>query len=149
MGLAHPEPQDGRYDLRLVDDHNDTPAPAAQPSVADRTLQLRIGDETVTSELECASSRWARMKGLLGRKGLAPTEGLWITPCNAIHMWFMRFPIDVVFLDEQLSVVRVHHDVPPWAMRKGGKFAHSVLELPAGRAGFFNIRVGDRVSIGE
>lgn len=110
-------------------------------------LQLWIGDELVSSQLAKAESMFARFRGLLGRSGLAPTEALWITPCNSIHMWFMRFPIDVVFLDSHLSVVRVHNDVKPWAMRRGGKHAHSVIELPAGRAAFFNIRVGDRARI--
>jgi uncharacterized membrane protein (UPF0127 family) len=62
-------------------------------------------------------------------------------------MFFMRFAIDAVFLDEQLQVVRVFEDLGPWRMARGGKFAHSVLELPQGKAAFFNIRVGDRVQI--
>jgi uncharacterized membrane protein (UPF0127 family) len=101
----------------------------------------------VTPALVKADTMWRRMRGLLGRGALAPSEGLWISPCNAIHMFFMRFPIDAVFLDEQLQVVRVHEDLRPWRMARGGKFAHSVLELPQGKAAFFNIRVGERLAI--
>ena len=59
----------------------------------------------------------------------------------------MRFAIDAVFLDEQHQVVRVFEDLRPGRMARGGKFAHSVLELPQGKAAFFNIRVGDRMEL--
>jgi uncharacterized membrane protein (UPF0127 family) len=90
---------------------------------------------------------WSRMRGLLGRATLTADTGLWITPCPSIHMWFMRFAIDAVFLDDQRQVVRVFEDLRPWRIARGGKFAHSVLELPQGKAAFFNLRVGDRLSI--
>ncbi|MEO6866711.1 MAG: DUF192 domain-containing protein, partial [Gaiellales bacterium] len=93
------------------------------------------------------TSMWMRMRGLLGRGGLAPSEGLWISPCNSIHMFFMTFAIDAVFIDERLQVVRVVEGLEPWRMARGGKFAHSVLELPSGKAAFFNIRVGDKLQI--
>lgn len=113
----------------------------------DACFALRLGDEVVTPELFKADTMWTRMRGLLGRGGLAPSEGLWIEPCSSIHMFFMRFPIDAVFIDRHHQVVRVHEDLRPWRMARGGKFAHSVLELPQGKAAFYNIRVGDRLSI--
>jgi len=111
------------------------------------TSSLLLAGEIVTPHLVHADTMWLRMRGLLGRGALAPSEGLWISPCTSIHMFFMRFPIDAVFLDEQLQVVRVHEDLRPWRMARGGKFAHSVLELPQGKAAFFNIRVGDRLQV--
>lgn len=111
------------------------------------TLCVRLGNEVVTPYLEQADTMWRRMKGLLGRGGLAPGEGLWIVPCNSIHMFFMRFPIDAVFLDDRNQVVRVFEDLRPWHMARGGKFAKTVLELPQGKAAFYNIRVGDRLTI--
>jgi uncharacterized protein len=89
----------------------------------------------------------ARMKGLLGRSELARDEGLWIVPCNSIHMFFMRFAIDAIFVDRDMRVVRVHRDVQPWGMARGGKGAHSVLELAAGTAAAFNIREGDQLTL--
>ena len=112
-----------------------------------QTWRLLLGGEVVTPQLVRADSRWTRMRGLLGRGALAPSEGLWIRPCSSIHMLFMRFPIDAVFIDERNQVVRVHEDLRPWRVARGGKFAHSVLELPQGKAAFFNIRVGDRLSL--
>ncbi len=111
------------------------------------TFSVSLAGEIVTPRLVRADRMFTRMRGLLGRGALAPSEGLWITPCNSIHMFFMRFAIDAVFIDERLQVVRVHEDLRPWRMARGGKHAHSVLELPPGKAAFFNIRVGDRLTI--
>ncbi len=110
-------------------------------------FRLLLNGELITPRLIRADTMWTRMRGLLGRGALAPSEGLWISPCNAIHMFFMRFSIDAVFIDEKLQVVRVVEDLRPWRMSRGGKFAHSVLELPPGKAAFFNIRVGDKLTI--
>lgn len=110
-------------------------------------LQLRLGNDIVTDNLEKADTRLKRMRGLLGRSGLAPDEGLWIDPCSSIHMFFMRFAIDAIFLDPDGYVVRVHEELKPWRMARGGKHAYSVLELPAGRASFFGIKPGQRLVI--
>ncbi|MCW2926202.1 MAG: putative secreted protein [Thermoleophilia bacterium] len=111
------------------------------------TFRLALHGEIVTPHLVKADTMWSRMRGLLGRGALAPSEGLWISPCSSIHMFFMRFSIDAVFIDQHLQVVRVVEDLKPWRMSRGGKFAHSVLELPPGKAAFFNIRVGDKLAI--
>ena len=65
----------------------------------------------------------------------------------SIHMIGMRFPIDAIFLDDQHQVVRVFGGLKPGRVARGGKFAKSVLELPAGKAAFFNVRVGDRLQL--
>ena len=126
--------------------HDTTEGAFAHLDPAD-SYRLLLGGELVTPRLVRADTMWTRMRGLLGRGALAPSEGLWISPCNSIHMFFMRFPIDAVFIDEKLQVVRVVEDLKPWRMSRGGKFAHSVLELPPGKAAFFNIRVGDKLTI--
>jgi uncharacterized protein len=86
------------------------------------------------------------MRGLLGRDGLAQREGLLIKPCGSVHTFFMRFPIDVVFLDRELSVVAVRPDVPPWrtARARGAKV---VLELAAGEAARVGIAPGMRLRL--
>ena len=80
-----------------------------------------------------ADSVRARAKGLLGRSGLEPGEGLLLRPASSVHTAFMRFPIDVVFLDRELNVLDVREAVRPWRMaaRRG---ARAVLELGAGEA---------------
>src|SRR5581483_2055652 len=90
------------------------------------------GGDVVCERCLVADGPWLRMKGLLGRKDLPEDEGLLLRPGSSIHMFFMRFPIDAVFLARDLTVLRVVSDLAPW--RVAARFgAHSVLELPAGR----------------
>ena len=63
---------------------------------------------------------------------MAPEEGLWIVPCAMIHTLFMRFPIDVVFLDRELKALRVVESLKPWRVSPWVLGAHSVLELAGG-----------------
>ena len=93
-----------------------------------------------------ADKPWSRMRGLLGRDGLAQGEGLLIKPCGSVHTFFMGFPIDVVFLDRELSVVAVRPEVPPWrtAGTRGAKVA---LELAAGEAARLGIAPGMRLRL--
>ena len=85
-----------------------------------------------------------RLRGLLGRSSLPAGEGLLLTPERSIHMWFMRFPIDAVFLDRELTVVGIAANLRPWraAARKG---ARAVLELPAGECARRGVEPGDRL----
>ena len=73
------------------------------------------------------------MRGLLGRQALAAGDGVLLSPASSVHTFFMRFPIDVVFLDEGLTVVGVASRVPPWRLRARHGARH-VLELAAGEA---------------
>ncbi len=81
--------------------------------------------------IQRANTFWRRFAGLMGRREGA--YGLWILPCDAIHMLFMRFSLDAVFLDQNGAIVALRTGVKPWGMAFGGKGAHSVLELPASR----------------
>ena len=85
-----------------------------------------------------------RMKGLLGKRELAAGEGLLIQPAPSIHTFFMRFPIDVVFLAKNGKVMKVAANVGAWRMRSCRR-AFAVLELPAGEAERRGIKVGDQV----
>ena len=80
-----------------------------------------------------AKSPLQRMRGLLGRSGLDAGEGLWLEPASSIHTWFMRFPIDAVFLDSDRVVVKVAAEMRPWRLSSRRR-ARAVLELPAGEA---------------
>jgi uncharacterized protein len=105
------------------------------------TLKRENGD-VVCDRCVVAASPFSRMKGLLGRSELRPGEGLLLRPASAIHTFFMRFPIDAVFLDRDWRVVGIAGDVAPWrtAGRKGAK---AVLELPAGESARRGLRPGD------
>ena len=85
----------------------------------------------LATRLEVADSAPKRTKGLLGRDGLGSGEGLWIVPCESVHTFFMRFAIDLVYLDRKNRVKKVRSVVGPWRF-SACLTAHSVLELPAG-----------------
>jgi uncharacterized protein len=110
---------------------------------------LRRQDGAIVCE-RCvvAASAWARTKGLLGRRDLPTDEGLLIKPCSSIHMFFMRFPIDAVFVDKEMRVVRVVSDLKPWriAWSRGSK---AVIEMAAGEAARRGLQVGDSLALEE
>jgi uncharacterized membrane protein (UPF0127 family) len=96
----------------------------------------------VCERCEMAESAFSRMKGLLGRDGLEPGTGMLIDASPSVHMFFMRFPIDVVFLDRDRKVVGVRHELRPWRVA-GARRAVAALELPAGTAAAVGVSEGD------
>ena len=110
-------------------------------------LTLKREDGTVVCErCSLAASPATRMRGLLGRDGLEQGEGLLLRPASSIHTFFMRFPIDAVFLDKALVVLGIEDAVEPWraASQRGAK---AVLELPAGESARRGLAVGDRLTL--
>jgi uncharacterized membrane protein (UPF0127 family) len=104
------------------------------------TNQLR--STVLATSLEVADTGPKRNKGLLGRDGLAPGGGLWIVPCESVHTFFMRFPIDLVYLDRSNTIRKVRSSVGAWRM-SACLSAHSILELPAGTIHATQTQVGD------
>ena len=94
------------------------------------------------SEVGVADRWWLRLRGLLGRPPLEPGEGLLLDPCRAVHMLGMSYPLDVVFVDEKLTVVALYHELAPRA-RTGWHAARYALELPAGTLRDTDTRQGD------
>ena len=113
------------------------------------TKRIRLVDrdgQAVCERCELADRMFSRLRGLLGRAGLPRGEGMLIRPTWSIHTAFMRFPIDVVFLDRELRVLAVRPQVRPW--RAAAKLrAHSVLELAAGECERLRIEAGDRLAL--
>lgn len=111
-------------------------------------MKLRVRNETRTTVLatgaEVADTGARRLAGLLGRERLDPGEGLWIRPCEAVHTFFMKFAIDLVYLDRHQKVRKVRHAVRPWRL-SACLIAHSVLELPAGSVGPTGTQPGDQI----
>lgn len=94
-------------------------------------------------DIKLADSFFKRFKGLMFRKEAIVDEGLWITPCNSVHMFFMKFPIDVVLLTKQNSVLKVYPNLKPWRATMPVVGAYSTLELPIGSIDKLGIKVGD------
>jgi uncharacterized membrane protein (UPF0127 family) len=106
---------------------------------------VRKEDGTVVcARCAVADSAWTRTKGLLGRASLDEDEGILLQPGGSIHMFFMRFAIDAVFLDRDLRVLRVAAGLKPWRMasKRGAK---AVLELSAGRCARVGLAEGDQL----
>jgi len=110
------------------------------------TRVLNGAGDVVVERCFVADKPWSRMRGLLGRSELPVGEGLFLKPCGSVHMFFMRFPIDVVFLDRELSVVGVVPGLRPWRMA-GRRGAKAALELPAGEAARRRIEPGERLRL--
>jgi uncharacterized protein len=99
-----------------------------------KEIELKTKDGRIVCE-RClvADNPFARMRGLLGRGGLEPGEGLLLRPAASIHTFFMRFSIDAVFLGRSSEVLKVAHDLAPWRAARCSE-ARAVLELPAGES---------------
>jgi uncharacterized membrane protein (UPF0127 family) len=111
------------------------------------TLLNSTKNNLISEKLEYAVTFWARLKGLLGRNSLADGEAMLIEDCNGIHTCFMRFPIDVVFLDAALTVRSIQSGVKPWRFVWGDSLTRKTLELNTGFAEKCRIDVGDKLNV--
>jgi uncharacterized membrane protein (UPF0127 family) len=100
----------------------------------------------VCHRVSVADTPRTRLRGLLGRDALPTGEGLLLRPAGSIHTAFMRFPIDVVFLDRDLHVLRVVTELEPWRVASRRR-ARAVLELAAGEAERRGIRAGSSLAL--
>lgn len=106
-----------------------------------------INDRThhvVAAAVELALTRHARRRGLLGRGRLDADAAMLIAPCIAVHTAFLRFPIDVVFVDRAGRAVQIAHELRPWRIAASVR-AHAVIELAAGRLRASGVEIGDRL----
>src|SRR5437762_12292159 len=110
------------------------------------TTLMRADGTVVCERCSLADSPVARMRGLLGRDGLGEGEGLLLRPASSVHTFFMRFPIDVVFLDRHGVVKRVAEHVRPWRT-VGCRGAKAVVELAAGEAEIGRASCRERVEM--
>lgn len=107
-----------------------------------RVEKFFINDATL--EVEIADSFLSRLRGLMGRRHLSEGCGLLLAPCNSVHMLFMRFAIDVVYLDEDLSIKKIVRNLTPWLGMSICLGAWGALELPSGEAERLKLTVGQR-----
>ena len=93
---------------------------------------------------QVANTPETRNRGLLKHTSLEKGDGLWIAPTQAVHMFFMKFALDLVYLDRQKKVVKVRQNVKPWRISAALR-AHSVLELPVGTIDDSRTEAGDQL----
>ena len=109
-----------------------------------RTLRRTDDGTIVCAKCELAESFWTKLRGLMGRASLPADEGMLFRPAGSIHMFFMRFPIDVVFCDRDLRVVKVVRGLRPWRTA-GARGAKVTIELAVGAAD--GLEPGARLSL--
>ena len=124
------------------------------PRVAASAAARNETRATVLAErVEVGTSLWSKFWGLMGRRALPPGDGLWLPHENGIHMFFMRFPIDAIFVarlaaDGTQAVLSLHRDLKPWTgivpLVRG---ADGVLELPVGTIDASGTELGDAIRI--
>lgn len=117
-----------------------TDAPAEAAIVNERT------GRTLASAVEIADTSEKRRRGLLGRDSLDPSAAMIIAPCSSIHTFFMRFVIDVVFVDRAGRVLKIAHDLKPWRIAVSLR-AYAVVELNGGAANRGELKIGDRLAL--
>ena len=103
----------------------------------------RVNGAVLGDHVGAAEWWWQRLRGLLGRPPLEAGEGLLLTPCRAIHMAGMKYPLDVAFLDRQDTVVAVYPGIAPGRRTRWHASARSALELPVGTLAATGTQVGD------
>jgi uncharacterized membrane protein (UPF0127 family) len=108
---------------------------------------MQILNETrgtvIGKKVDLADDTWSRLRGFLLRPPPRSGEGMLLTSCNQIHMWGMRFPLDIIYLDAAGRVLKVLEDLRPWAAPArvvGGRY---VLEVPVGTIDATGTAVGD------
>lgn len=112
-------------------------------------LQLinKSKNNILVENLFLADSFWSRMKGLMGKKDLAENDGLLLVPCNSVHSMFMRFPIDLLFLDQNFTVIRIIERFKPWKATPIFRDCCQVVELKAGVALKKGVSIEDKLEI--
>ncbi|WML59142.1 DUF192 domain-containing protein [Neobacillus sp. PS2-9] len=102
---------------------------------------------TIPYSINLADSFFKRLKGLMFRKEVLMDEGLWIIPCNSIHMCFMNFEIDAIFLSKEGQIVKMIEKLKPWQIVKPINHAYSVVELPAGDVSKLGLKKGEIIML--
>ena len=110
--------------------------------------KLRVANQTkgqvLADRADIADTSAKRRTGLLKHTGLAPGEGLWIAPCEGVHTFGMKFPIDVLFLNKKKKILKARPDMVRGRIAFS-LLAHSVLELPAGTLAQTGTVAGDQL----
>ncbi|MCP4714707.1 MAG: DUF192 domain-containing protein, partial [Deltaproteobacteria bacterium] len=109
-----------------------------------RAVHLTSGS-ILAKDVSVATNFFDRACGLLGRRCLPAGQGLYIPQCSSIHMFFMRFPIDVMFMDKHNCITGLRFKLAPFRLAWGPKKTAGVLELPAGTLKGHEYREGDKI----
>lgn len=102
----------------------------------------------LAKEVKVPTNMIGRAIGLLGSQKLSEGSGLLLNPCTMVHMFFMTYPIDVVFCNDKLEVIKINHNLKPWRCSSYVPRARFALELADGAAEKADIKIGDKLNFG-
>lgn len=103
----------------------------------------------LSNRLDVADTFFSRLKGLMGRPKLEADSAMLITRCNSIHTCFMKFPIDVIFVDKNFRVKSIQKNIKPWRFTAPVIGSKSVIEFSAGVFSENQVEVGDILNVGH
>ena len=112
------------------------------------SIKNLTNNQILAEQVLIADRFMSRLKGLLGREDLPSSTAMWIHRCNSIHTFFMKFPIDVVYVDRDLKVVAVKKSIPPFRLSGPYLKARSVFEFSGGVTEN-KIQIGDQLHVGD
>ncbi|WP_010244877.1 DUF192 domain-containing protein [Acetivibrio cellulolyticus] len=101
----------------------------------------------LSDDLSVANTFFKRFMGLMFKQELPHGKGLHIVPCNSIHMCFMNFPLDIIFLSKDMEIISIIEGIKPWKVSPIISKSYSVLELPFGTIAQTNSSIGDELVI--
>jgi len=109
--------------------------------IENRTRKTMLG-----SNVRLVTGWWGRFRGYMGHTEPPPGEGILLIPCDAVHTFWMRFDLDILFVDPHGEVLQVVRSMRPWKWTRRVRGARSVLEVPAGIIDGSSTQVGDRLT---
>lgn len=109
-------------------------------------MRNQTRNTVLASAADVADTSAKRRVGLLKHDHLDEGQGLWIVPCESVHSFFMKFPIDLVYLDRKRRVKKVRKAMVPWRISTC-LTAHSILELPVGTIDRTGTAKGDQLEV--
>lgn len=109
-------------------------------------LKNETQDFTLSNKVENAVTFYQRSKGLLGRSSLESNQCLWIQDCKSIHTFFMKFSIDVLYVDKNLKVTKIDRNIRPWSLSWGGLASKSCFEFQSDSL-TSQISIGDQLRV--
>jgi len=119
-------------------------SPGSTGYAFNRTRQAHLA-----TQMSIADTHWSRFRGLMWTEGanFSAGCGLWIVPCHGVHTFGMRFPIDVIYLDADKTVLHIENQLKPWRIAPVRRHAVSVLELPGNTIQSTGTALGDKIDI--
>lgn len=110
-------------------------------------VYARATGQLLADRVVLANTFFTRLRGLIGRRRLAPADALWLRPCNGVHTWWMHYAIDVIFLDRELRIVKLVENMRPFRLTAPHRAARSVLEMSVHTISQVQLKVGDQLEI--